>query len=41
MFLDKLEILDKFSILVNESEKVIIIWIIVSNLLVDVYWYRG
>lgn len=39
--LDKPEILDKHSTLVNESEKVILNRTIVSNPLADVSWYRG
>lgn len=40
-YLDKPEIIDKPSTLVNESEKVILTRTIVSNPLVDVQWYKG
>lgn len=40
-FLDKPEIIDKHSTLVNESEKVILSRTIDSNPLADVLWYSG
>lgn len=40
-YLDKPEIIDKPSTLVNESEKVILTRTIVGNPLVDVQWYKG
>lgn len=39
--LDKPEIINESSILVNESEKVILTRTIVSNPLADVQWYKG
>lgn len=39
--LDKLYVIDFLSIIINEIDRVVLIKEIVSNLLLNVFWYNG